>query len=253
MLLSTKEAAKILEVDERSVRRYIKKGLLKPIENSATYYFQKEEVECLKNIKNAFEKLKEHLRFSYAHSITGVSFPKIINCINEKRQKTEKDSKVVMSELIYGLKFYAFERNTYMKSYQPDPKIRKDMLFINEAAERLRIKDIHVIHRLIKDRSLASYTCTVDNKKKYFVSLESMLEYLGEDKEEIFLRSDEVVKELNFKNISEDEMKIEIRKIDKLAKKLGIGKKVIPNCRNSCYLFTELEVNLIKETYLIQR
>jgi predicted site-specific integrase-resolvase len=226
-MLSTREVAEILNVNERTARRYKESGLL----SSCNNHVPKKAVLFLKSAMESYDSIKNIKEF-FVLSKEGADLENIIQGANHFKHLANNIQKKQINAALY---LYSWKRDNYLRQFAVDPE---SIFLVEEAAERLRITDKHVIYDLINSNELKAQTALNSrNKKKerYFVAVDSFFDYLGKDKGIRFYTSKDASLNLD----------ISVNKIDKIALKNKIGRKIKAENKNSIYLFSLSDVFLL--------
>lgn len=221
-MISTQKAAKLLELNPRTVRRYAEKGLLDYSIGDKGYYFSKNEINLLKIAIRLVGKHENSIKELYVLTKCGAKLENVV-CRFDLPDKKNADS---------ALGLYEFERGQYLKRFKLDDKIKNDVLLAEEVAARFRITDKHVVYDLINDGEIKAYESNFKGKKRVFVSLDSFKSYLGMNVAEKFYNSRDASK-ITGKSVND---------IDRIAKSHSIGRKIKTENGHSWYNFNLGEV-----------
>ena len=104
----------------------------------------------------------------------------------------------------------------------------------NEVAARLGVVHLKPVYKLIEEKGLTSQDGTTNGR--LLVTKNSLGEYLGENTGERFFNS----------GYASDMTNISVRNIDRRALKYDIGRKVNYGERNSMYLFTKNDIEILR-------
>lgn len=238
--IKTKDVAEILNCSVKTVKRYVKKGHLTNIKSSNDNQFYKPTVTRL---KDAIDFNKEHPQILKTAYIL-YSFDVLENTLWYNKDKlmsiTTKNGKKELyktkflnnSDFLWNnkniekyLPFYGRKRRTELSQFTEEPW---NFYTVKETASRLDITDYHVIYGMLEDRLIIGEVFSKGKKKKNLITKQSFENYISKDRSQIFYGSD-FVSALTEKTIN---------KIDKIAKRKEIGRKINPHRRNSKYIFT---------------
>jgi DNA-binding transcriptional MerR regulator len=225
-LIGTLDAAGILGVNQRTVRRYAEKGLVKASLSQGAYSFDKGGIEQLKTAIDLKREYLEPIKELYALVRCGARLESVI-CQFDIHPKENIDS---------ALHLYEFERDNYLNRFNLEQIIKDDALLAEEVASRLRITDKHVIYELMQDKEFKGYESSLAGKKRFFVSLDSFKRYLGDSAGERFYTSRDASR-ITRKTVNS---------IDRIAKSNNVGRKIKTGNKHSIYLFTIGEVHALK-------
>lgn len=225
--IGTNDAAKLLDVNPRTVRRYAEKGLLDySRDNRSFLFFPRKEIEILKIATEMVRKYEEPVKEIYTLMRCGAKVDSVI-CRFDIPHKDSIDT---------VLDLYEFERDKYLERFNLKNNVRKDVILAEEVAARLRITDKHVVYNLIKEGEFEAYESSFNGKRRFFVSLDSFRSYLGLEADERFYTSRDASRII----------RKTVNTIDRIAKSHGIGRKIKTDNKHSWYLFTLGEVHAMR-------
>ncbi|MBD3313255.1 hypothetical protein GF345_02335, partial [Candidatus Woesearchaeota archaeon] len=180
-LINREEAGAIIGVDPRTVPRYAQRGLLDEVRQGRKSLYRREEVSQLREKFDARKELDSCIRELYVLTECGAEIADIMQGFGIK--DTEK--------LDHALEIYKKERETYMRKFGLEHE--KDELFLaGETAARLKLTDKHVIYDLIREGRLQTRKINADSRERYFVTKDSLMNYLGSYSKELLYRSSHV-------------------------------------------------------------
>lgn len=226
--MNTIQFAELLNINPRTARRYINKGLIYAKKTRrGQYEIDDDEINRFKIALEARKKLNHSIKELYVLSIYGAISQSILN-------EHGFDEYSVKGALC----LYHFEREQYLKKFKLG-ELKSDILLIEEAASRLKISDMHVIYELGRidelENRLDLYEIDFNGRLRFFPSIKSFGDYLGNDKNNRFYNSREVSEMIN----------LSVNQIDRIALGQKIGRKIKEGYENSNYLFVKEDIEMI--------
>jgi len=216
-MFTSKEAAHLLRVDPKSVRRYIERGWLKAESLNGNFQISEEQVLLFNQKTNArqlLEGLAEELYVLRRHGTSSSTYQQLANHSLEA--------------INLAIDRYEEERCSFFKALKINE--RTPFLLGKEVAARLKIRDYHVIDRLIEENQIKARS-VYNGKKTYLILDESFKKYLGANLNEPFYTSRHVSEKTRFS----------VNAVDRIALKHRLGRKIV-GTKNSSYLFVSEEV-----------
>ncbi|MEK6808436.1 MAG: hypothetical protein AABY14_01990 [Nanoarchaeota archaeon] len=218
------ELALKLGVDRKTITRYITKGLLAARSTKSGYEISPVEANNLKAKLESRKKLDERVKELF-----------VLRTYETSLSHIQDEYGLSPDDIVRALKIYRFDRSQYIKKFNLKVPV-SDILLVDEVTARLKVTDRHIAYHLKDLGELVMYENVWRGKKRFFPSKHSFGEYLGADVTTIFYNSREVSEKLG----------ISIERIDRIAKRFEIGRKIKNGHDNSNYLFTPEDVNMVR-------
>ncbi len=215
-IMSKSEAARILGVSEKTIERYVRKGLLRKLAGQSNNVFARDVGKLLLRKKIPDTVMQE----IYTMSALGVSLSVLCHEFS--------DLGYWPCQMVAALSIYSQERRAFLNSFPGN-----NVLLGTEVSARLRLRNRHVLEELLETRALEPIVSRKGSREICFVSKESLLHYLGPYYDKRLYRSHHakiILEKLG--------CEVTINRIDKLAKKYRVGFKIFPEKKNSAYLFS---------------
>jgi len=214
-VMSKSEAARILGVSEITIEKYVKKDLLREVAGQSNNVFARDVGKLWLRKKIGDETIREIF---------------VMYCSGTPLQRLYQEFCELgfwPYQIVQALSVYHRERAAILNGIPSH-----EVLLGSEICARLRISDRHVLEELVRTE-LQRVSFLKSSRRLCLVSAESLTEYLGPYACKRLYRSKHV--QAILKSYGCD---ITINRIDKLAKRYGIGFKLLPHKKNSAYLFS---------------
>jgi len=239
--INTEEAAKLLKINDRTLKRYIQSGLLKAKKKLLKSFFYSIDLEDARFLKDSFDmyneikNIKELFVLSEELRNKHRSLEDIAEEFRHDKFKLDKEFKWDKESLRKAVGLYSFKRKNYLKQFSIKPE---KYFMVEEIAERLALTSPYAIYGLMKMKEL-KYKKLKDSRqgKRYFIDMQSFFDYLGKDNGIIFYNSKHAGEEIGET----------VERIDRIALISEIGRKVKPGYKNSIYLFSRSDIDDMKE------
>jgi hypothetical protein len=215
--MKTSDAAQLLGIDDRTVRRFTERGLIGYSREGHALDVHDQDVYRLRDDIKYRQDLGDRVKEAFVMADSGIMLPVMSMEFHKPKEHLEG-----------ALRAYDFERDGYLHGFSLDEQTRLDTFLVEEVAARLKITDKHVVYDLLRDGDLRGYHAQRGGRERYFVSRRSFHDYMGPYDTEFFYNS-AYASAITGKTVNE---------IDKLALQHGIGKKIKPGRKNSTYIFT---------------
>lgn len=226
-LINRDEAGSILGIDARTAHRYSDYGLLQTVQSGRKKVFRKDDVIALKAKLDARKELDANIKEIYVMNQSGVMDWQVMSEFDiSDRPKIDK-----------AIEIYRHERKRYLNKFGIDGGEHEYLILVEEAAARLKITDNHVIYDLIEEGKLEARTVEFKGRQRYFVKLQSLIDYLGDYSDKMLYRSNHAAEMLNIK----------IEEIDRLACSNRIGFKIKDKEPQGRYLFSSDDIRRMRE------
>ncbi len=211
-LYTPSQAAVLINVNKRTVRRLIEKGWLDAKLDNGVYSIRQDALRLFVQKTKARKILGNNAEEVY-----------VLN-----RHGARKDVCVEISNLspsVVELAVQRYEEERQLAFQALGLKGNGEFLLGKEVAARLKIRDYHVIDRLLGEGFIKGKEL-FNGRKKFVIYDESFKEYLGKDLHNRFLTSRDVAASTG----------LSVHRIDKLALRNKFGRKIL-GTKNSHYLF----------------
>ncbi len=227
-LMNRLEAADTLQVDPRTVLRYVDEGLLTRVKVGSMFMYKEEDLSLMVCRINARHELDSVIKELYVLSKSGFT----------NKQIAKEFGVSAHAKIAYALEMYRNERTRYFNKFGIESIECEDILLVEEVAARLRITDNHVVYDLIRAGRLKARELVFgrQGKVRYFVEFDSFRRYLGDYFSKFLYRSHHVA----------EQAQKTINQIDLIALDEGIGFK-IKESKQGNYLFSPGEIVFIRK------
>jgi len=228
--IDCKEAGNMLGCDPSSVRRYSGRGYFPSKKIGKTKFFSREDILDFQERKQAYDELSDRVIEFFVLVKEGISDSEISKYYSE----------IKPDNIRLAVKHYDEQRKWNLRNYDN----YEDILLLNEAMARLKVKSREAIYGLAKEEEFQTYEC----KGIKLYSLESFKKFLGKRTAKPLYTSREIMEVINGANHKD----ISIKVVDTIAKRHEIGIKLRSSVVMSTYLFTLDEINKIKDIFNVK-
>jgi len=215
--IKNKDVAEILNINPRTVNRYRERGIItghKVIKGTQYHFcYLEDDIMAVQADQRASTKVKSDIKEVYSCRRTGVPVLDVMNELDVE----------YLNSLESAIERYSRHRSRVFQRHGIHNGYNSKLLLIGEAVSRFKMSDPHVIHGFFKDKTLEPFKKKWNGGYKYFVTVASLVDKLGDYSGKILYRSQHAVF-----YVGES-----MNRINKLANQNNIGLKLKDSSRSS--------------------